>query len=125
MAQKLENANKQNVIPVLENAKAKPFRVTFEVQLTNGYEVKDMKQADIKELHKFLEETVYKNLSISVVDKKYLRKQGMSNAPPVMYGDMELYHYGRDRSPFRIFGYYNEDEYFVVCRIDGSHQTHK
>ena len=102
------------------------FRIAIEVKLDNGYEFKDMTQEHVKELHRFISETVYKGLTILEVDKRYLRKEGLSNAPPVKYkGDIELVHYGRDRNAFRIYGYYNSDNYFVICRIDGSHQTNR
>ena len=101
------------------------FRIAIETKLDNGYEFKDMTQAHVKELHRFISDTVYKGLTILEVDKQYLRKEGLSDAPPVKYkGDIELIHYGKDRNAFRIYGYYNADNYFVICRIDGAHQTH-
>ena len=113
----------EETVPKLRT-KALKFRICFDVALTNGYELKDMEQRHIAELHRFLCDTVYKGLTVSQVDKLYLRKQG-ADAPPVMYGDQELIHYGKDRNPFRLFGYYNSDGYFSVCRIDGNHQTNK
>ncbi len=102
-----------------------PFRMVFEVKLENGYELKDMTQKHTLEFHRFLNDTVYKGLTISEVDKLYLRKEGLSNAPVILSNGKELIHYGKDRKPFRIFGYYNADGYFVICRIDGAHQTHE
>ena len=106
-------------------SKKEPFRIVFEVKLDNGFELKDMTKDHIKEFHRFLQDTVYKNLTISDVDKLYLRKSGLSNAPAIVSNGRELIHYGKDRNPFRIFGYYNSNSYFVICRIDGSHNTHK
>ena len=102
-----------------------PFRISIETRLSNGYEIKDMDRLDVAELHRFVADTVYKKLSISKVDELYLRKEGMGNAPPVTHNGIELLHYGKARKPFRIFGYFNEDAYFVICRIDGKHNTHK
>lgn len=102
-----------------------PFRIVFETRLQNGYELKDMTRSQIREFHRFVAETIYKGLSISKVDQLFLRKQGLSDAPPEYYKGKELLHYGKDRHPFRLFGYYNQDGYFVVCRIDGGHKTHK
>ena len=82
-----------------------------------------MMQEHLKEFHRFLSDTVYKGLTISEVDKLYLRKAGLSNVPVIMSQGRELLHYGKARNPFRIFGYYNSDGYFVICRIDGSHKT--
>ena len=103
----------------------RPFRIVFEVKLDNGYELKDMTREHITEFHRFLCDTVYKGLTLSEVDKLYLRKEGLSNAPVIMSNGRELMHYGKARNPFRIFGYYNVDGYFVVCRIDGAHKTNK
>ena len=102
-----------------------PFRICFDVALANGYEVKDMTARHVSEFHRFLSDTVYKNLTVSEVDKLFLRKRGMADAPPVKYGDTELIHYGKDRSTFRIFGYYNKDGYFSICRIDGDHKSNR
>ena len=101
------------------------FRIAFEVKLDNGFEIKDMTQNHIQELHRFIADTVYKKLTISEVDKLYLRKEGLGDAPGVISNDRELLHYGKSTKPFRIFGYYNMNGYFVVCRIDGAHKTHK
>ena len=103
----------------------KPFRIAFEVKLDNGFELKDMTMKHLAEFHRFLADTVYKGLTIAEVDRLFLRKEGLSNAPAVTSNSMELVHYGKASNSFRIFGYYNFDDYFVICRIDGSHQTHR
>lgn len=104
----------------------RPFIVSFAVELENGYELKDMTLAHVKEFHRFLQDTVYKGLTVSEVDKLYLRKKGMGKTPPLKYKkDVELIHYGKSERAFRLFGYYSEAGYFVVCRIDGGHNTHK
>ena len=102
-----------------------PFRISIETELANGYEIKDMTKENANDLHRFVTETVYKKLTVLEVDRLYLRKEGMSDAPPTLYKDKELLHYGKARTTFRLFGYYNQDGYFVLCRIDGGHQTHK
>ena len=101
------------------------FKMVFETQLANGYELKDMTIPHIKEFHRFVAETVYKKLTISQVDDLFLRTEGMGTAPKEIQDQKELVHYGKDRNPFRLFGYYNQDGYFVICRIDGSHTVHK
>lgn len=102
-----------------------PFRIAFEVKLDNGFELKDMTREHVQEFHRFLQDTVYKGLTISEVDRLFLRKSGLSKAPVVISNGRELIHYGKDRNSFRIFGYYNSDSYFVICRIDGAHKTHQ
>lgn len=125
MGRTLDNKTGKADPPELERAKDSPFVMAFKVPLMNGYEIKDMRERDKKELQRFLEDTVYKGLTISQVDKLYLRKQGLADAPPVKYKDMELYHYGKDNNPFRVFGYYDQNKYFIICRIDGKHNTHR
>lgn len=125
MARKLVTPSQTSNGTKLSNRQELPFRITFEVPLTSGFEVKDLKQNHVIEFHRFLADTVYKKLTISQVDKLFLRKQGMSEAPTIKYDEHELLHYGKDRNPFRLFGYYNNDGYFVVVRIDGEHKTHK
>lgn len=117
--------NKSLPVPVKLNRKELPFRIAIETKLENGFEFKDMNPENIKALQDFLDSTVYKQLTISEVDKLYLRKRGMSDAPSIFYGEEPLLHYGKDRTPFRLFGYYNSESYFVICRIDGGHKTHK
>ena len=101
------------------------FKVAFAEKLENKFEIKDMTERHVKEFHRFISETVYKKLTISQVEALYLRKEGLSNAPKISYNDKEIVHFGKDRNPFRLFGYYSQNGYFVVCRIDGNHKTHK
>lgn len=126
MTQQLPRAEASGSKPTRLPKNIQLFRLTIAVKLENGYEIKDMTPAHVKQLHRFIQDTVYKGLTISQVDELYLRKEGLSDAPPVIYkGKIELLHYGKARNAFRIYGYYNADNYFVVCRIDGNHQTHK
>ena len=39
--------------------------------------------------------------------------------------EREVVHYGKDRNPFRVHGYFNNDGYFVIYKIDPSHNVHK
>ena len=100
-----------------------PFRVCFDTALDNNYELKDMTLTHVAAFHRFISDTVYKKLTVSQVDAQFLRAQG--DAPALKRGDYELIHYGKARNPFRIFGYYNNDGYFSICRIDGNHETNK
>lgn len=125
MAKKLLNNKNDSKGVKLPSLKDKPFKIAFEEKLSSGYEIKDMSKEHLKSLHTFISETIYRKLTISDVDKLFLRKEGLSNAPTIKYGAHELSHYGKDRNPFRLFGYYNDDGYFVVIRIDGEHKTHR
>ncbi|XWT83599.1 hypothetical protein V2P25_02235 [Mycoplasma capricolum subsp. capricolum] len=31
---------------------------------------------------------------------------------------------GKDKNPFRLFGYLNKDNYFVLTKIDPNHEYH-
>ena len=124
-------ANKKLASTQVEAVKTKlaptacPFRIAIEVKLDGGYDVSDMTSAHVREFYRFLKDTVYKGLTVQEVDKLYLRKEGLGIAPAIKSHGKELLHYGKDGNAFRIFGYYNEDGYFVICRIDGNHKTHK
>ena len=98
------------------------FRIAIEEKLENGFEIKDMDKSDVDNLHRFINETVGKRMSISQVDHRYLRKKD-SNLNDA--GGKNIIHYGHDGSTFRVFGYYNNAGYFVLTRIDGKHKTHR
>ena len=81
----------KTVVPQIRLTQAnRPFKIAFERQLDNGYEIKDMTAERLKEFHRFIRDTVYKNLTISEVDKIYLRKEGLSNAPAIISKGREL-----------------------------------
>ncbi|MGY3775825.1 MAG6450 family protein [Helcococcus sueciensis] len=101
------------------------FKIAIEEKLDNGYDFKKMKQEHIKSFHNFLEETIYKELTITKVEKLFLRTKGkFKNSRRFNGKEVEEIHLGKDRDPFRIFGYYKSD-YFVITRIDPKHKTHK
>jgi len=95
------------------------FELVLSESLTNGYEFSDMKTEDIKQFHYFLKETVYKDLSLTQVEKLFRRKGEEE------FSEGELIHFGKDSTAFRIFGYYNDALQFVVKRIDPHHRTHR
>lgn len=125
MAEKLTNNNQMaSQGERLANVKQMPFKVSIEHSLTNKYCFKDLKQADIKTFHKFIEETVGKELTITTVEDQFKRKKGPKESVEVNGTDYELIHLGKDQKPFRIFGYF-KGEYFVLYKIDPKHTTHK
>jgi hypothetical protein len=108
--------------------KSMKFRFCIQECLDNKYCFKKMDKGSLKELDKFIAETAGKNLSITEVDKLFLRTKGRgSNYEEVEINGIkrEVYHYGKDQNPFRVFGYYNEDGYLVIYRIDPKHKSHK
>lgn len=114
-------------IQPLANIPSLPFKISIEHSLDNKYGLKDMKNNGVKKLHDFIEVTVGRNLTISEVEALYLRKRGLSKdliRQVVNGGKRDILHFGKDRQPFRIFGYYNS-QYFVLTRIDCAHDTNK
>lgn len=119
-----------NVIPNQQKGtqlskKETRFRIAIENQLENGYSFKCLKQDDIKKFHEFIDYSINTSLTITQMDNQFLRKEGPKASIKINGADYELIHYGKDRTPFRIFGYYNTDTYFVITKIDPHHSVHK
>ncbi|HEL0808108.1 TPA: hypothetical protein TVK02_000377 [Streptococcus equi subsp. zooepidemicus] len=123
MANKLtQTTTNKSVGTLLINKVDRPFQISICNQLDNNFCFKDLKVSDLKLFHKFIDETVGKNLSISEVDSLFLRTKG----PVKQHRDgRDIVHYGKDRTPFRVHGYFNSDGYFNITRIDPRHKTHK
>jgi len=100
----------------LARVQSQPFKLCFQRPLDSRYNFKKMKQSGLKDLHEFMENTIGKGLSISDVDKLYLRKRGLAAGEEI--------HYGKDRHHFRVHGMYQE-AHFVVSKIDCNHQENK
>lgn len=64
-------------------------------------------------------------MSITQVDDLFKRKKGPKEEITVNGQKFELIHLGKDEKPFRVFGYYNPEDCFVITRIDPKHETHK
>ncbi|WP_434121608.1 MAG6450 family protein [Salinicoccus roseus] len=111
----------------LVSLKERKFKLAFGTALDNKFCFKTKKSKQVTDgLHKFLEETVYKNLTITQVDNKYLRTKGpIKEKVSVQDGQLEIMHYGFGKSPFRLFGYYDNNGYFNITKIDPNHKTHK
>lgn len=105
----------------LANVK-KLFKLAISEQLENKYCFKDLRPEDIKTFHNFLDETVGKGLTITEVDSMFLRTRGGVKQE---INGRDVVHYGKNRQAFRIFGYYNQDGYFTITRIDPKHKTNK
>lgn len=126
MVQKLTNNNyKGRKGSILNRRKDIKFQIAITDQLEKDFCFKHLKGNHLKSFQRFLNETVNKRLSISQVDDMYLRKKGSGETKEVNNKKFNLIHYGKDQKSFRIFGYYNPDDYFVITRIDPKHKTHK
>ncbi|WP_164505032.1 MAG6450 family protein [Companilactobacillus hulinensis] len=93
--------------------------------LDNGYQFKNMKQKGIKDFDRFVNETVGKGLTISQTNKLFLRAQGPSEHILLDGEVRKILHYGKDRTTFRIFGYYDDKDYFCIHRVDPNHTVHR
>lgn len=125
MGKKLTNFNKkqQTGQAVLTDRTANIFKISICEQLDNNYCFKKLKPEDMKQLHAFIDETVGKQLTISLVDQLFLRTKGQVTEKDKQ--GRAICHYGKDSQPFRIFGYYNTDGYFNITKIDPKHRVHK
>lgn len=100
----------------------KEFKISICEQLDNGYCFKNLKSEALRNLHSFIDETVGKKLTISETEGLFLRTKGQVVQK---INGRDLIHFGKDRKPFRIFGYYNSEGYFNITRIDPNHNTNK
>lgn len=127
MAKKLTQSSNVGNGSVLDR-RSIPFKMCIQESLDNNYCFKCMDKASLRALDSFITETVDKRLSITEVDSLFLRTKGHGqNYEEITINGItrQVFHYGKNRNPFRIFGYYNEEGYLVIYRIDPKHKTHK
>lgn len=101
-----------------------PFRFCISEKLDNGFMFKDLSHDEYKIFCRFISSTINKKLSITEVNALYLRKKGPHGAKneEIFNGSKrKMFHLGKGGTRFRIHGYYNKDNYFVICRIDPKH----
>lgn len=126
MGSKLTNSNTAKTKgSTLSRRTNKEFQIVIKKQLDNRYCFKDLKENNLKEFHKFLDETVEKDLTISEVESLFLRNKGGKEFISIGDEEFQLVHFGKNRTKFRVFGYYDIDTNFVLTRIDPNHKTHK
>ena len=127
MGRKLTDKTTHDEPPAVRLTKPKvSFKIALESKIDKGYCFSKLKEKHLKDFQNFLDQTVYKNLTISEVDKLFLRTKGKVKSVQKICGvKRDVVHYGKDKKPFRIHGYYNDDGYFVIYKIDPSHSVHK
>lgn len=108
-----------------DSRSSRKFMLTIDHKLDNHYQFKDLKSSELQIFSTFLLQTVGKSLTISEVDKLFLRTKGPKSEEVVCGNKVSMVHYGKDRARFRVFGYYNDDGYFVIHRLDPKHNFHK
>jgi hypothetical protein len=129
MAHKLTDINKSSANESngrkLTNRKDKKFKFAITGSLDNGFCFKKLKQNEIAEFHKFIDNILSKQLTITEVDKIFLRTKGEIISKEDVFGKKrDIQHYGKDNTKFRIHGYFNNDDYFVIYQIDPKHKKH-
>lgn len=101
------------------------FKLCIDDCLENGYSFQKMNRAGLKDLDDFINQTIGKNLTISQVDKMFLRTKGSVKVTEKIKGiKRDILHYGKNRKTFRVHGYYNENGYFVLTQIDPKHRKY-
>ncbi|MCE6115499.1 MAG6450 family protein [Mycoplasmopsis agalactiae] len=104
------------------------FRFAIVHKLDNGFDFKSLNAAELGKFHNFINEIFKRKMTISDVEKNYMRKHAKPLANRRMEAqDIEVneIHLGKDNNSFRIFGYLNKDNYFVLTKIDPKHRYHK
>lgn len=110
----------------LTNRKDKKFKFAITGSLDNGFCFKKLKQNEITEFHKFIENILSKQLTITEVDELFLRTKGEVISKEDVFGKKrDIQHYGKNNTKFRIHGYFNNEDYFVIYQIDPKHKKHK
>lgn len=127
MARQLTKKNEaKSTGSVLTNNKDKKFMICISEPLDNKFNFKKLNPEAIKSFQRFVDKTVGENLTISKVEQLYLRTKGKPKRIEMVNGvKREIYHFGKDMNPFRIFGYYKVDGYFNITKIDPNHKFDK
>jgi len=101
------------------------FKIAITETLLQPYTFGKLKVEGIKGFGNFLSKTVGKNLTISNVESLFLRTSGPNgakNEEKIHGHDETTYHFSNGSRNFRLHGYYNDDGYFCICRIDPNHK---
>lgn len=102
------------------------FKMSLSLSLHHDYCFKGLKKEGLRKLDQFISETVDKGLTITQVDKLFLRNKGSIKSRETIKGvGRDIIHYGKDRDSFRVHGFYDDNGYFVLYKIDPSHKVHK
>lgn len=119
-------SSRANKPQALIKRRDKKFKFAMTGSLDNNFCFKKMKQKNIVDFHKFIDEILSKQMTITEVDKLFLRTKGKVIEKTNVFGELrEIQHYGKDQTPFRIHGYFNNEDYFVIYQIDPGHKKHK
>ncbi len=106
MSKKLtEKLSKDSSRKILDLKYAR-FQILINSSLDKNYSFDNLKNnKGHKKFDDFIKNTVDKKLTISDVDRLYLRTKGRKESINVNGNIFQLMHYGKDRDAFRVFGY--------------------
>ncbi|WP_338343013.1 MULTISPECIES: MAG6450 family protein [Fructobacillus] len=122
----LTNAQTQVKSQPLVRVTSNRFKLSLSLSLHRDYCFKKLNKDELKKLDQFVSETVDKGLTITQVDTLFLRNKGPIKARETIKGvKREIIHYGKDRDSFRLHGFYDDNGYFVLYKIDPKHKVHK
>ncbi|MFB9769787.1 MAG6450 family protein [Lactiplantibacillus modestisalitolerans] len=110
---------------VLTSKSTVMFKIALTDALISPYTFKKAKTEGAKGFGEFISKTVGRHLTITEVEKLFLRTDGPHGAKnkEVIGGvEREVFHFDNGSRQFRVHGYYNEQNYFCLCRIDPNHK---
>ena len=121
----LGNYNSKEYKPVRLSNKSKNFKIALEENmLENNYSFKGINKNDgHKEFDRFINKILGK--TITDVEKNWKRASTVKENANIKNEKREILHLGEGKKKLRLFGYYNEEYYFVITRIDPNHNVHK
>ncbi|WP_432784107.1 MAG6450 family protein [Mycoplasmopsis bovis] len=104
------------------------FKFAIVNKLGNGYDFKSLDLDGLKKFNNFVNDILEKKMTISQVEKTYMRKRFKPLVKRhIEEQDMDVreIHLGKDQQKFRLFGYFNENNYFVLTKIDSKHSSNE
>ncbi|WP_278307733.1 MAG6450 family protein [Mycoplasma feriruminatoris] len=102
------------------------FKIAIVHKLDNGFDFKSLNPDTLKNFHNFINDIFNKKMTISQIENLYMRKKTNPFTSRVIDQNIEVreIHLGKGEKQFRLFGYFNEDSYFVLTKIDPGHKFH-
>lgn len=120
-----KSKSKNHASGILTDKNKQSFKFAMTGSLDNNFCFKKLNKEQLLNFHRFIDEILSNKMTISQVDKMFLRSRGPVEKREV-YGKIRtIQHYGKDMAPFRIHGYFNTESYFVIYQIDPGHKKHK
>lgn len=102
------------------------FKIAIQHKLDNDFDFKSLKREGLKKFQAFIYSIFKENMTISQVEKLFLRTKGEVFKNVTIKDEfVKEIHLGKNVSKFRLFGYFNQDNYFVITKIDPNHDFHK